>query len=170
MRNVELLTWDIDINAPVRTVWNTMLEKDTYDVWVRVFNESGSWCEFSDREGKPHEGYTWNEGDHVRFVGAGEDGSLSGMLSRIKKRVEGEELYIEHYGYILNGKEMTSGEEIDSWAPSVERYTYTPVSDETTHLKVELESDPKYVSMFNDMWPKALVELKKLCEERSHMK
>ena len=59
------------IKAPQEKVWHVMLDKETYKQWTSAFNE-----------GSTYEG-SWEKGADIRFVGPNEDGTVSGMISRI---------------------------------------------------------------------------------------
>ena len=63
---METLNFEIEIVAPVQTVWSTMLDDDTYRQWTSSFHE-GSY-------------YTgdWEKGSTIRFLGPDEAGGEPG--------------------------------------------------------------------------------------------
>lgn len=157
MEKIQLdkLHWEIVVNAPVEKVWDTMLEDETYRIWTKAFNPEGSsWYEGG-----------WGKGEKIKFVGVMEDGSSGGMTSEIAESRKYEFISVRHMGYILGGKEVFDSPEVLSWAPAYENYTYEKSGDDKTVLKIDMDSEPKYTEMFNDLWPKALGSLKTLCEK-----
>lgn len=150
---METLHFSILIDADKQTVWDTMLEDKTYREWTKAFH-AGSYYEGS-----------WEKGSEIRFLGPNEDGTLGGMLSRINENIKYQYISIEHLGVIKNGKVDTTSEEAKKWTPAFENYTFTEKGNQT-ELKIEVQIDPSYKAMFEDMWTKALNELKNLSEKR----
>ncbi len=148
---METIQFSIVINANKQKVWSTMLNDKSYREWTKEFH-AGSYYEGS-----------WNKGSEIRFIGPDNDGKLQGIFSRIKENVEYQFISIEHLGLISNGIVDTTSEEVKKWAPSFENYTFTEKGDKT-ELKVEIQIDAEYKSMFEEMWPRALKALKSLCE------
>lgn len=150
---MQKLHFSTHINAPREKVWNTMLEKATYKEWTKAFNPSSTF------EG------SWEEGSEIRFVGSDEEGNqqAGGMYSRIKENRLHEYLSIEHLGIIENGVVDTTSEKVKKWAPSFENYTFIE-KDGGTELLVDIDIDEEYKDSFEDMWPKALLKLKEMCE------
>jgi hypothetical protein len=153
MRKVHELHWKIEINAPVEKVWWLMLSDIGYRNWTLEFNPKGSW----------YSGLL-EEGQKIKFFGLMDDGTMGGMLSFVKKMEMYKHIYFEHYGWIIKGEEKTSGEDIERWAPSFEKYFFEKVTNNKTVLIIEMESDEQYSDMMSKMWPKALIKLKELCE------
>lgn len=149
---MEKLSYSVFIKASKKKVWETMLNDATYRQWTAIFNPSGSYYEGS-----------WNEGSDIRFYGPNEDGTVSGMISRIKQSRPYEYISIQHLGEVINGKEKlwpaTAGVE------ALENYTFKEV-DGGTELHVDLDSPPEYKEMFEEMWPKALQKLKEIAENQ----
>lgn len=142
------------INAPRKVVWDTMLNDKTYREWTSAFNPKGSWYEGD-----------WSQGSTIRFLGPGEDGSLGGMLSRIKENRPYEYFSIEHIGIIQDGKEDTTSDEVRKWTPAFENYTFKDRNGQT-ELLVDMDVDEAHKAMFEDRWPKALDKLKALAERQ----
>ena len=149
---MEIIHYSITIEAPVGSVWNTMLDPVTYGVWTKPFSPSSYY------EGG------WEEGSEIRFLMTREDGSTGGMYSRIKKRIDHQFISIEHLGTIENGIIDTASEAVKKWAPSFENYTLQ-ANWHQTKLIVDMETDAEYKPVLEKMWPQALQLLKGLCEE-----
>jgi len=149
---METIQYTILINANKGKVWDTMLNDKTYRQWTTAFHE-----------GSFYEG-TWEKGKEIRFLGPGEDGKLGGMYSKIKENKKHEFISIEHLGMVADGVIDTTSDEVKKWAPSFENYTFSEKGNQT-ELKVEMQIDSNYKSMFDEMWPNALKLLKDLSEK-----
>jgi len=147
----DMLHYEISINAGASKVFNTMLDKNHYSAWTAEFNPT------SRVEG------SWEKGSKMLFLGTDKDGNIGGMVSRIKENIPNQFLSIEHLGLINNGKEITSGAEVEDWAGALENYTFTETSGKTL-LSVDLDSNEEYKGDFDKIWPKALKVLKRICE------
>lgn len=142
------------INAPTRKVWDTMLQDATYREWTTPFNPSGSsWYEGD-----------WSQGSRIRFLGAGEDGKVAGMVSQIKENRPYEFMSIEHLGVVQDGQEDTTSDFATQWAPAFENYTFID-KGERTEVRVDMDVVEEHRQMFEESWPKALLKLKQLAEE-----
>jgi hypothetical protein len=150
---METLTFSTFINADKRKVWDTMLEDKTYREWTKAFME-GSYYDGS-----------WEKGSEIRFLGADEHGKLQGIISRIKENRKYEFVSIEHFGLIKDGIVDTQSDEVKKWAPSFENYTFNS-KENGTEVIVEMQVNTEYKEMFEDMWPRALKNLKTLCEKQ----
>jgi len=148
---MEKLHFKIDIKAPKKKVWNTMLNDDTYRQWTEAF-APGSYY-----KGK------WNKGSKILFLAPGEKGEI-GMVSRIKENKPHQFVSIEHIGIVHNGKEDTSSEAVKVWAGALENYTFRE-TDGRTEVLVDMDTADEYREMFQSMWPKALQKLKELAEK-----
>ncbi len=149
---METITISIIINSDRQKVWETMLNDKTYRLWTKEFNETSY-----------YEG-SWDKGSEIRFLGLDENGTSGGMFSRIKDNIKYQFISIEHIGIIQNGKIDTTSEAAKKWTPSFENYTFS-VKEGGTELTVEVQIEAEHKSMFEEMWPKALQSLKKLCEQ-----
>lgn len=147
---MEKITFSTIINASREKVWNTMLEKDTYQKWTVPFHE-----------GSTYDG-NWEEGSEIKFIGPSEDGSLSGMYAVIAVNRPHEFILIKHLGELKNGEKnpwpVVKGQE------GYENYTFKDVEDGTEVL-VELTVPAEWKDMFNNMWPKSLAILKEISEK-----
>ena len=149
---LETLTFEIHIQAPVEKVYATMLDEQHYRTWTSAFNATS------------HFKGSWEPGSKILFIGMDENGNEGGMVSLIRENIPNAFVSIEHHGIIQDGKEITSGKEVDGWAGSFENYTYKKEGGNMTLLKVDLDSNPEFKSYFSETYPKALEILKKLCE------
>ena len=148
---MEKLHLTATINAPKEKVWHAMLDDATYREWTKPFDPNSH-----------YEG-SWDQGSTIRFLGPEEDGTLSGMISRIKENRPYEFLSIEHLGIYGNGIEDTTSEEARKWTPAFENYTFTEVEG-GTEVAVELEIAPEHVPIFAESWPEGLERLKAIAE------
>lgn len=152
---MQKLRHSIFIQAPVEKVWNTMLEDATYRQWTEPFNP-----------GSYYEG-DWSEGSIIKFLGVDESGEaqMGGMYSRIAENRPHEFVSIEHLGFVdLEGNVDTTSDEVKKWTPAFENYTFTE-KDRGTEVTVELDINEEHKEMFDEMWPKALQNLKELAEK-----
>lgn len=149
---MQKLHYSISINAPVKKVWDTMLQDETYRQWTSAFSEGGY-----------YKG-SWDKGAKILFIGPDpETGEEGGMVSRIAENRPYEYVSIEHIGIVKDGIEDTTSEEAKKWTPAYENYTFTE-KDGITTLEIEMDSLEEYAGMFNEMWPKGLQKLKELAE------
>lgn len=149
---MDKLRFSIVINAPKERVWNTMLGEESYRAWTEVF-AAGS-----------HYVGNWGKGSKILFLAPGENGKMSGMVSRIKENRPYEFISIEHLGVVQGGKEDMSSEAVKGWAGALENYTFKKINGKTEVL-VEMDSVDEYKEMFQNIWPKALQKLKELAEK-----
>lgn len=150
------LQFSIVIKAPKEKVWHTMLDLDTYKIWVEPF-----------MPGSFYEG-DWNQGSKILFLAPDENGKMSGMVSHIKENRPYEFVSIETKGLFEDGKEITTSEEAKQWAGSLENYTFKELDGETEVI-VDLsgagEMDEELKQYFSESWQKALKILKALAEK-----
>jgi uncharacterized protein YndB with AHSA1/START domain len=146
--------YEILIDANVERVYNVMIDEKHYVEWTSVFNPTS------------HFKGSWEKGSKILFVGEAEDGSLGGMVSRIKENIPFRFISIEHLGIIQNGKEVLCGPDVDEWAGALENYTFTDQNSKTL-LSVDVYTGEKYASYFDETWPKALEKLKSMCETQT---
>lgn len=130
-----------------------MLEDATYREWTESFNP-----------GSYYQG-DWSEGSKILFLGPNPDGSAGegGMVAYIRENRPYEFISIEHAGFVKNGVEDTTSEEVKKWTPAYENYTFTE-KDGGTEVSVDMDIAEEYKAMFEEMWPKALERLKEIAE------
>jgi uncharacterized protein YndB with AHSA1/START domain len=143
--------YDITINATAEKTYNTMINKGTYEAWAAAFSPGSHFLG------------SWEKGTKILFLGPGENGEMGGMVSRIKDNIPNKYVSIEHYGIVENGKERTTGIDVEAWAGCNENYAFEE-KDGKTLLAVTLDINADYKDYFNDTWPKALSKLKELSE------
>ena len=151
MKKIEFME---QINASSKKVYKTMLglnNKATYENWTAEFNPTSTY------EGK------WNKGEKIYFVGTDENGKRGGMVSEIAENLPFKFVSIKHYGILDGESEITSGEQVESWAGGLENYSFEEKNGVTT-VKVEMDADENYVDYFSETWPKALKKLKEIAE------
>lgn len=142
------LHFSITINAPVEKVYTTMLAPDTYREWTTPFEPTSYY------EGN------WSEGSTIKFL----SGKGGGMYSEIAENKPNEFVSIKHVGMIDDkGVIDTESDLVKAWTPSYENYTFVS-TNEGTEVKVDLSVPLEYEKMFDEMWPKALLILKEICE------
>ncbi len=150
-KTLNTLRFEINIQAPVRKVYDTMLDENHYRTWTRVFNAESRFVG------------SWKKGSGMQFLGAEADGSFGGMISTIRENIPGVYVSIEHLGFVKNGEQITSGDPFDGWQGARENYTFVDTAG-STKLRVDLDTKPEYQDYFNTTWPEALSSLKSLCE------
>jgi len=149
---MERLEFSIVIGAPKEMVWHTMLDDQTYREWTKAFMP-GSYFKGE-----------WKEGAKMLFLGPNpETGEEGGMVSRVKAVRPYECVSVEHLGIVANGEEDTTSDEARKWTPALERYSLRE-TPEGTEVLVESDSAEEYKAMFEEMWPRALADLKLLAE------
>lgn len=149
--DLEKLNFETLINASVENVYNTMLDEEAYNEWTAVF-APGS-----------HFKGSWDKGSKILFLGPDENGKMGGMVSRIKENIPFQFVSIEHLGIVENGKEITEGKEVETWAGAMEDYTFRK-KDGSTILMVSMDANKGFKDYFSETWPKALAKLKEICE------
>lgn len=151
---MEKLQFVVDIAAPVHTVWTTMLDLETYEIWTGTFHEGSTY-----RGG-------WALGAEIAFVGPNDDGTEGGMFGFISASRPDEHVEIEYTGEILRGELDTTSEFATQIAGLHEAYTFAPTAT-GTRLTVDLETVDEFADMFAEMWPRSLETLTRLAEERA---
>lgn len=149
------IQYTVDINAPIELVYDRMLgltSKASYEQWTAAFNPTSTF------EGK------WEKGSKMLFVGTDENGAKGGMVSRIVDVIPHQFVSIQHIGMMQDGKEITEGPEIEQWANGFENYTFSATDGKTT-VTVDLDTTEDFVEYMDESYPKALLQLKALCEK-----
>jgi uncharacterized protein YndB with AHSA1/START domain len=147
---MEHLEYKIAIAAPAKKVWEIMLQEETYRQWV-----AKSWPN-SFYEGK------WKQNEKIRFIGPDGSGTLAEMVE-VKPY---ENILAKHIAVLgPGGVEDRSSEVAKGWIGTTEGYRFSEHQGKTT-LTVTIETTPGWRQMFDDGWPAALEELKRLAERQ----
>ncbi len=152
--NLPVLSFSIEIEAPVDKVFKTMLADDPYREWTSAFNPTSHF------EGK------WQKGESIKFLGCDEQGNVGGMLSMVRELIPNRHVSLQHIGEIQSGQNTDDTQKTESWSGALENYWYFP-SDKGTMVYVETDQFPGFDEYFKDTWPKALAILKKICEKQN---
>ena len=155
-RAMETLEFEIEIVAPVQTVWSTMLDDDTYRQWSSSFYE-GSYFTGG-----------WEKGSTIRFLGPDEaggepGGTDGGMLGTVVESRPNEFVQVEYTGLVDRGNDDTTSETARQLAGTHESYTFTENNGVTT-VAVQIEVLDEWAQTFRDEWPVALDRLRDLAE------
>ncbi len=142
------LTFQVDIQAPRRQVWQTMLSPDGYRAWTAAF------CEGSTYEG------SWDRGAAIRFLAPSGDG----MVAEIAEHRAAEWVSIRHLGMIEKGVTDTTSDKVRTWAPAYENYRFEDLPGGGCRVTVTLDTIGDYEAYMLDTYPKALALLKAGCE------
>jgi len=148
---LEILHFEITIDADPVKVYRTLIGEKSYSEWTSEFNPTSRF------EG------SWEKGSKIRFLGQDADGTTGGMISRIKENIPGRFISIEHLDMIKNGEVDENNPEMKMWAGALENYTIVG-KDGKTLFSVDMNTNKKFLSYFKETWPKALNRLKAICE------
>jgi len=150
---MEKIHFQVSIDAPVQTVWTTMLGPDTYRQWTSAFHEGSYYVG------------DWEVGSEIRFLGPADAAGLSegGMLGHIVANRPLEYVSIEYDGQVLDGVDDTTSPIARAIAGTHESYSFRE-DDGVTTLTVEMEADPEMAEMLSAAWPVALDQLTMIAE------
>ncbi|WP_353131041.1 SRPBCC family protein [Parapedobacter pyrenivorans] len=152
---MERMQFTTSIDAPVATVYDTMIGKETFKQWTSVFNPS------SDYEGGDMEG-SWKKGSKVLFVGTDKQGKREGMVGYIRENTPNQFVSIEYAGILDGEREITEGPMAEDWQ-GFENYTFKEQNGSTT-VTVDIDVNDQMVEYFRNTYPKALEKLREICE------
>ena len=145
---MQKINFSTDINAPKEKVWEVLWNEASYRTWTRPF-----------AEGSHVVTDNWKEGSKVLFL----DGRGMGMVSVVASNKPNEFMSFKHLGEVKDGVEDTSSEKVSGWAGATENY-FLKEAGGKTELKVEMDITDEFKDMFSKIWPKALEQVKTLCE------
>lgn len=144
------LEFKIEISSPAKKVWETMLNKETYEQWV-----SKSWPN-SSYDGK------WEQGQKIKFMGP--DGS--GTLAEIVEAKPYQSIVARHIAVLgPGGTEDRTSDIAKGWIGTMEGYKFAEQQGKTT-VTVSIDTPPDWAKMFEEGWPAALEELKRITERQ----
>lgn len=139
---MKTITFKTEINAPIKKVWNTIWNEDSYKVWTQHF-ASGSYYE-SD----------WEVHGVTKFLGP----ENNGMLSTITKLEIPKEVIFNHLADINNGIEGKSYGE-----GGFEKYELSE-NDNITTLVISVDIIDEYEQNMNVGFSNGLKEIKRIAE------
>lgn len=146
---MEKVNFEIIINSPVENVWHKMLDLENYKLWTTVFEPTST-----------YEG-SFTEGANINFISTEKNSGMSGFIKELR---EYEFVSIEYKGYLKDGEldlESPGAKEI---VGSHENYSFEKLGENETKVYVEMDMTPEFKEMMSEMWPKALLKLKEICE------
>lgn len=144
------LNYSIEINAKKEHVWKTMLDKENYKKWARVFSEGSTF------RGK------WEQGETLLFI----DPDLGGTKAVLEVCKPYDEIFAKHISMVDKDMNENNEDEMSKkWIGSTEKYTFTDSGD-STKLEIEMTVEDTFTEMFETSWPKALEIIKSLSEPK----
>ena len=148
----DAMHFEVNINSNAEKVYQTMLDIKKYSEWTSVFNPMS------------HFKGSWNKGSKILFLGTDKDGSMGGMVSRIRENIPNRFVSVEHLGIVENCKEIYCGPKVDLWAGALENYSFSEDNGNTL-VRIDLDVTKEYRLYFEKTWPEALIKLKEICEK-----
>ena len=145
------LIYKISIDASKEDVWNTIIGSETYDQWVKAFSPNSTY------KGE------WKEGAKMLFW----DPNMGGTTAVLDTFKPHDLIVAMHVNTVTkDGVEETTGELTEKWIGTRESYRLAEEGGRTL-LSIEMKTDEAFEDMFNQCWPRALENIKKLCEGHS---
>lgn len=136
---MEILNYEILINASPQKVWRILWDPDTYTEWTQYFAPGSSM--HSD----------WQVNGQTVFLDANGDG----MISTITELEEFKRVTFKHLGMLEDGIEDLDSEDVKKWSGVLEKYVLKDLNG-STQLSVELETSKQHVELVNNGLKKAL--------------
>jgi len=147
----DVMRFETIIEATVEQVYTKMIDKEVYDKWTSVFNETSSF------EGD------WNKGSEIYFIGLDSEGIKGGMVAEIFENRASQFIGIRHEGMLKGEEKIMSGPEVEPWKGCYECYTFRKEGNHC-RLIVQLDAIESFKDYMNETWPKALTKLKETIE------
>ena len=148
---MKTLEYVIKINAQKNTVWETMLDKETYREWAKGFSSESQY------QGE------WKEGTYITFI----DPNMGGTKAVLEEVIPYSRIRAKHVSTIdKKGVEDTESEVALNWIGTIETYLLDEENG-VTKLTITTEAHESFEKMFAECWPKALELLKDLCEKNN---
>lgn len=140
-------TYQVEINASAKKVWEVLFNDDTYRQWTNVFS-AGSY-------------YTGElkQGGRVHFLTP----EGSGMYADVIVFTPYTNLMFQHIGEVAGFVEKPMDEATEKWTGAIENYILKEKGLVTT-LLVEIDIAPESVEYFNDTFPRGLEKVRDLAE------
>ncbi len=144
------LNYSIEIDAKKEHVWKIMIGKDTYQKWTKAFSSGSTFVG------------EWKQGETILFF----DPNLGGTKAVLEIFNPYDEILAKHVSMVDKDMNENNEDEVSKkWIGSTERYRFTQ-SGKKTKLDIEITTDETFTEMFNTGWPKALENIKSLCEKQ----
>lgn len=141
---MEILEFEIKINASPEKVWTVLWDDMHYRQWTSAFTKGSFYVG------------TWDEGSIIKFF----DPNNNGMYSRVLKNDPNKEMVFLHLGEIYDGIETPQ-----DWGDATESYVLEETEEETI-LKATIKSSPEFKDFFEEKFPAALQNVKNLAENQ----
>jgi len=153
----------VTLTATKTKIWSTLWSPETYKVWTAPFAPPGV-----DGSGSQIEGDVSKVGNKIYFT----DGKGSGMVALVDQYKKLDHIVFKHIGVLQDKKEILEGKEVDAWKNSLEAYYIKKSTGKTWELQVEMTGpeENEMTKYLQDIWPKALVIFKDLCEKEETKK
>lgn len=141
------LSFSIQINASKVDVWNTLWNKETFQIWANIIDE-GTYLVGE-----------MKQGNEVQFIS-----SVNGywVTSLIEKLLPYQYVSFRHGE---DTKELGTKKRDKEWTGGVESYTLTEINGVTT-LQIESDIPSELENYFELKLPKVLEQIKLLAEMR----
>ena len=140
-------TYQVEIKAPAKKVWNVLWGKETYPRWTSVFSE-GSYMKGN-----------LEQGSRIHFLTPDGNGMYADVIFLTPKSY----VLFQHVGEVRNFVELPKDDETEKWSGAFESYTLNE-EDGKTILTAEVDLTPEDANFFNEHFPKSLLIIKDLAE------
>ena len=144
---MEILNYEILINATPEKVWQVLWNAKSYMQWTQYFSPSSTM----------HSDWTIN--GRTVFL----DASGAGMVSTISQLEKFKLVFFKHLGLIQDGIEDLDSDEVKKWKGVLEKYFLEDLNGKT-RLRVELETAKDYLEMMDTAFKKGFEQVKQLAE------
>lgn len=141
---MEILEYEIKINATPEKIWTTLWDDISYRQWTSAFQEGSFYVG------------TWEEKSIVKFL----DPNNNGMYSQVLKNDPNKEMVFLHLGEIYDGVEVPQ-----DWGDATESYILEETED-GTKLIARIKTSEEFKVFFEDKFPNALQNVKNLSENQ----
>jgi len=141
---MELLKFEITIDAAPEKVWSVLWDEFSYRQWTSAFHEGSFYIG------------TLEEDSKVQFL----DPDNNGMFSRVVKNIPQKEMVFLHLGEIYSGIETPM-----DWGDATESY-FLEETDYSTKLRLEINTSEEFKSFFEEKIPLAIQNVKHLSENQ----
>ena len=145
---METREYEIDIAAPAKAVWDTLLDPDSYAQWTKAWSDQTAFMG------------NWGQGEHMTFF----DPTKGGTKAVLDVFQPMQQMMARHIALVNKQmQEDTTSAAAKQWIGSLEDYKLEAIA-EGTRLKVTMSVPDNFLPMFDSTWPQALEMIKKLSE------